>query len=99
MSLKNIKPLGKRVLIKRSTAKATKGGIILPDTAQEKPKQGEVVAVGPGETDENGTLQPLNVKIGDQVLFTSYAGTEVKTDEQDAEYLIMSEKDILGVLV
>lgn len=99
MSIKNVKPLGNRVLVKRAEAKTTKGGIILPDTAQEKPRQGEVVAVGPGKVDEDGHLQAMNVRVGDMILFTAYAGTEVKTDEADAEYLIMSEDDILGVLV
>jgi len=99
MSVKNIKPLGNRVLVKRSQAKTTKGGIILPDTAQEKPKQGEIVAVGPGKLDEEGNLKKMNVAVGDSILFSAYAGTEVKTEEQDVEYLIMSEEDILGVLV
>jgi chaperonin GroES len=98
MSIKQIKPLGNRVLVKRSEAKTTKGGIILPDTAKEKPKQGEVVAVGPGKMDDEGNVQTMNVSIGDHVLFTAYAGTEVKTDERDVEYLIMSEDDIIGVL-
>jgi len=98
MSVKKIKPLGNRVLVKRSEAKATKGGIILPDNAQEKPKQGEVVAVGPGKRDEEGNLKPMHVSIGDQILFSAYAGTEVKTEEGSSEYLIMSEDDILGVL-
>lgn len=98
-STKHIKPLGNRILVKRSEAKTSKGGIILPDSAQEKPKQGEVVAVGPGKTDECGKVQNLHVQVGDQVLFSSYAGTEVKTEETEAEYLIMSEDDILGVLV
>jgi chaperonin GroES len=98
MSNKHIKPLGNRVLVKRSEAKTTKGGIILPDTAQEKPKQGEIVAVGPGKADESGKLQSPHVKVGDQVLFSSYAGTEVKTEDHDVEYLIMSEDDILGIL-
>jgi len=94
-----VKPLGNRVLIKRSQVKATKGGILLPDNAQEKPRQGEVVAVGPGKTDENGKIRPIALSIGDQVLFSNYAGTEVKTEEQDIEYLILSEEDILGGLV
>ncbi|MFZ0565012.1 MAG: co-chaperone GroES [Chlamydiales bacterium] len=94
-----IKPLNNRVLVKRFKAQTTKGGIILPDTAQEKPKEGEVVAVGPGQLDEEGQITPLTVKVGDQVLFSSYAGTEVKDEECDEEYLIMSEEDILGVLV
>lgn len=98
MAVKNIKPLGNRVLIKRSEAKVTKGGIILPDTAQEKPRQGEVVAVGPGKIDEEGHKISMHVKVGDQVLFSSYAGTEVKSNDQQEEYLIMSEDDILGIL-
>ncbi len=98
MSLKNIKPLGNRVLVKRAEAKTSKGGIILPDTAQEKPRQGQVVAVGPGKMEEDGDVTPMNVRVGDSVLFTAYAGTEVKTEEQGTEYLIMSEDDILGVL-
>lgn len=98
MSHKKIKPLGNRVLVKRSEAKTAKGGILLPDTAKEKPKIGQVVAVGPGRVDDDGCLQEMHVRVGDQILFGAYAGTEVKTDEQDAEYLIMSEEDILGVL-
>ena len=97
--MSNVKPLGNRVLVKRSQVKTTKGGILLPDSAQEKPKQGEVVAIGPGKLDEDGKLKPMNVSIGDSVLFSNYAGTEVKSNEQDIEYLIMSEDDILGVLV
>ncbi|SRR5271163_3735397 len=93
-----IKPLGNRVLIKRSEAKTTKGGIILPDSAQEKPKLGEVVAAGPGKTDEEGKLHAMNVRVGDKVLFSSYAGTEVKTEESNVEYLIMSEEEILGII-
>lgn len=97
--MKKIKPLNNRVLVKRFKAETTKGGIILPETAQEKPKQGEVVAVGPGSRDDEGTLHPLAVKMGDRVLFQAYAGTEVKTGEGDEEYLLLSEEDILGVLV
>ena len=99
MSEKNIKPLGNRVLVKRSEVKMTKGGILLPETAQEKPRQGEVVAVGPGKLDDKGNLKKMNVGVGDNVLFSSYAGTEVKTENTQEEYLIMSEDDILGVLV
>lgn len=91
-----IKPLGRRVLIKRTLAQKTKGGIILPDTAQEKPKQGEVVAVGPGKTEDDGTTMTPEVCVGDTVLFGAYAGTEVK--DEGEEFLIMSEDDILGVL-
>jgi chaperonin GroES len=99
MSIKNIKPMGNRVLVKRSQAKATKGGILLPDSAQEKPKEGEVIAVGRGKMDDDGKLTPMSVSVGDTVLFSAYAGTEVKSDEQGVEYLLMSEEDILGVLV
>lgn len=98
MSYENIKPLGNRVLVKRAKAQTSKGGIILPETAQEKPKQGEVVAVGPGKVDDAGNLQIMNVRVGDLVLFGAYAGTEVKTDEREVEYLIMAEDDILGIL-
>ena len=98
MTVKNIQPLGNRVLVKRSLAKTTKGGIILPDSAKEKPKQGEVVAVGPGKMDDKGSSSPMNVRVGDLVLFSPYGGSEVKTDSRDEEYLIMSEDEILGVL-
>ena len=98
MSIKNIKPLGNRVLVKRAEAKTSKGSIILPDPAQEKPRQGKVVAVGPGKIEEDGEILPMNVRVGDTILFTAYAGTEVKSDETGVEYLIMSEDDILGVL-
>ena len=98
MPVKDIKPLGNRVLVKRSQAKVTKGGIILPDTAKEKPKQGEVLVVGPGKMEENGSTKTMHVRVGDTVLFTAYAGVEVKTDEPDVEYLIMSEDDVLGIL-
>lgn len=93
-----IKPLGNRVLIQRSKAQTSKGGILLPDSAQEKPKEGVVVAAGPGKTDESGKVEPLNVKVGDRVLFSSYSGTEVKHLSGDDEFLIMSEDDILGIL-
>ncbi|NDD59021.1 MAG: co-chaperone GroES [Chlamydiae bacterium] len=98
MSAEHIQPLGNRVLVKRFQAKTTRGGIILPDSAQEKPKQGEVVATGPGKMDDDGRYKKMSVQIGDHVLFTSYAGTAVKTSSTDEEYLIMSEEDILGVL-
>ena len=96
MSARNVKPLGNRVLVKRSEAQKLKGGIILPDNAKEKPKQGEVVAIGPGKIDKEGKLQPMELKVGDRILFTAYAGSEIKNDE---DYLIMSEDDVLGVLV
>ncbi len=91
------RPLGDRVLIKRVEEEAkTKGGIIIPDTAKEKPQEGEVVAVGPGARDDNGKIQPLDVKKGDRILFGKWSGTEVKIDGEDL--LIMKESDILGVL-
>lgn len=93
-----IKPLGNRVLVKRSKAVASKGGILLPETAQEKPKEGTILAAGPGKTNETGETEPLTVKEGDQVLFSSYAGTEVNTDNDDEQLLILSEDDILGIL-
>jgi chaperonin GroES len=91
------RPLGDRVLIKRVEEEAkTKGGIIIPDTAKEKPQEGEVVAVGPGARDDNGKIQPLDVKKGDRILFGKWSGTEVKLEGDDL--LIMKESDILGVL-
>lgn len=99
MSKTKIKPLGNRVLIKRSKAQTTKGGILLPDSAQKKPQEGIVVATGPGKIDESGKIEKLNVKEGDTILFSSYSGTEVK-DQQgvDEELLILSEDDILGIV-
>jgi chaperonin GroES len=91
------RPLHDRVVLRRiEEDERTKGGIIIPDTAKEKPQQGEVVAVGPGARDEKGVVQPLDVKAGDRVLFGKWSGTEVKIDDQ--ELLIMQESDILGVL-
>ena len=93
-----LKPLGDRVLVKRSDDADEKsaGGIIIPDTAKEKPQRGKVVAVGPGALKEDGTRTPLDVKKGDSVLFNKYSGNEVKLGGDD--YLIMHESDILGVL-
>jgi chaperonin GroES len=92
------RPLHDRVVVRRIDAEAkTLGGIIIPDTAQEKPQQGEVVAVGPGGRDDSGKLIPIDVNDGDRVLFGKWSGTEVKID--DVEYLIMKESDIMGVLV
>jgi chaperonin GroES len=92
------RPLHDRVVIKRIEAEEkTTGGIIIPDTAKEKPQQGEVIAVGPGGRDEAGKLVPIDVKAGDRVLFGKWSGTEVKID--DVEYLIMKESDLMGVLV
>ncbi|WP_298359589.1 co-chaperone GroES [Rhodoblastus sp.] len=91
------RPLHDRVVVKRvDSEEKTKGGIIIPDTAKEKPQEGEVVAVGPGARDESGKLVPLDVKAGDRVLFGKWSGTEVKIDGQDL--LIMKESDILGVV-
>jgi chaperonin GroES len=100
MDMQKIKPLNNRVLVKRFKAQtSTKGGIILPDTAQEKPKEGEVVAVGPGLRDDEGNVHPVTVKVGDRILFSSYSGTEIKDKASEEEYLILTEEDILGVLV
>jgi len=91
-----IRPLHDRVIIKRlDEEEQIRGGIIIPDTAREKPQQGEVIAAGEGKFREDGTRQPLDVKAGDRVLFGKYSGSEVKID--DEEYLIMREDDILGV--
>jgi chaperonin GroES len=92
------RPLHDHVVIERIEAEAmTAGGIIIPDTAQEKPQQGKVSAVGPGGRDESGKLIPIDVKVGDRILFGKWSGTEVKID--GVEYLIMKESDIMGVLV
>lgn len=92
------RPLHDRVLVKRiESEEKTASGIIIPDTAKEKPIQGEVVAVGNGVRNEQGALQPLDVKVGDRVLFGKWGGTEVKIDGQ--EYLVMKESDIMGVMV
>jgi len=94
-----IKPLGNRVLIQRSKAQTTKGGILLPETAKEKPKEGVVIAAGPGKINDDGKHEPMNLKVNDRVLFSSYSGTEVKNgDTTTEEYLIMSEDDVLGIL-
>jgi chaperonin GroES len=91
------RPLHDRVVVKRIEAEEkTTGGIIIPDTAKEKPSQGEVVAVGPGGRDESGKLVPIDVQVGDRVLFGKWSGTEVKIDGE--ELLIMKQSDIMGVL-
>jgi chaperonin GroES len=93
----NVTPLHDRVLIKRIEEKESiKGGIIIPDTAKEKPMEGEVVAVGPGARDETGKLVPLDVKANDRILFGKWSGTEVKLDGE--ELLIMKESDIMGII-
>lgn len=93
-----IQPLGNRVLVRRSKVKTTKGGILLPDSAQEKPKEGVVVAVGPGEVSESGEKKVPSLSAGDRVLFSSYAGTEVKSNDLEEELLILNEDEILGIL-
>jgi chaperonin GroES len=91
------RPLHDRVVVRRvKSEEKTAGGIIIPDTAQEKPQEGEIIAVGPGGRDEAGKLTPLDVKVGDRVLFGKWSGTEVKIDGEDL--LIMKESDVMGVL-
>ena len=91
------RPLHDRVVVKRIDAEdKTAGGIIIPDTAKEKPSEGEIIAVGPGGRDDKGNLVPIDLKTGDRVLFGKWSGTEVKLDGVD--YLIMKESDIMGVL-
>ena len=91
------RPLGDRVLVKRvEEEEKTKGGIIIPDTAKEKPQEGEVVSTGPGARDDSGKIQPLDVKAGDRILFGKWSGTEVKLDGE--ELLIMKESDIMGII-
>ena len=92
-----IRPLQDRVIVKRVNEEdKTKGGIIIPDTAKEKPQEGKVIAVGKGKTNDDGKLIPLDVKVGDRILFGKYSGSEIKID--DEEHLIMREDDILGVI-
>jgi chaperonin GroES len=93
----NLRPLQDRIIVKRlEEENVTAGGILIPDTAKEKPQRGEIVAVGKGKTADDGKLIPMDVKVGDKVLFGKYAGTEIKMDGTD--YLIMREDDILGVI-
>ena len=97
MAKTQFRPLHDRVVVRRlESQEKTKGGIIIPDSAKEKPQEGEVIAVGPGGRDEAGKLTPLDVKAGDKVLFGKWSGTEVKLDGQ--ELLIMKESDIMGVI-
>ena len=93
-----IRPLQDRVLVKRieDAEEKTKGGIIIPDTAKEKPQQGKVIAVGKGKVGDDGKITPLDVKVGDRILFGKYSGSEIKIDGE--EHLIMREEDILGVV-
>lgn len=93
----NLKPLADRIVVKVMTSEEkTKGGLYLPDTAKEKPQEGEVVAVGSGKVLENGQKLPLELKVGDRIIFSKYAGTEVKIDGD--EYVIFSERDVLAVI-
>lgn len=93
----NIRPLGDKVVVKQlAQEEKTKSGIVLPDTAKEKPQQGEVIAVGSGKMLENGQKVPLEVKVGDKVIYSKYAGTEIKID--DEEVLILSERDIHAII-
>ncbi|MBI3780996.1 MAG: co-chaperone GroES [candidate division NC10 bacterium] len=92
-----IKPLHDRIMVRRLEEKEVKkGGIIIPDTAKEKPQEGEVIAVGPGKVGDDGKRHPMDVKVGDKILFGKYSGSEVKLN--DEEFLIMREEDVLGIL-
>lgn len=92
-----IKPLGDRIVLKViDDVQQTQGGIFIPDSAKEKPQKGEVVAVGPGKTMDNGEREPLDVKVGDKVLYAKYSGTDVKMD--GVEYKILSAKDVLAII-
>ncbi len=92
----NIKPLGDKVLVKpNSSTETTAGGIVLPDTAKERPQEGEVIAVGPGRVLDSGTKSEINVKVGDTVIYSKYGGTEIKSD--GTEYLILDESSLLAV--
>ena len=93
----NVKPLSDRILVERIEQESkTAGGIIIPDNAKEKPKQAKVLAVGPGAKDENGKRIPVDVSVGDIVLFTQWAGSEIKVDGKD--YLVLKESDVIGIL-
>ncbi|WP_218082021.1 co-chaperone GroES [Anthocerotibacter panamensis] len=97
LTVTTLKPLGDRVLLKVLKAEErTTGGIFLPETAKEKPQTGEIVAIGPGKVGEDGTRQPLEVNVGDQVLYSKYSGTDLKLNNE--EYVLLAEKDILAVL-
>ena len=97
INVSTVKPLGDRVFVKVSPSEEkTSGGILLPDTAKEKPQVGEVAAVGPGKRNDDGTHSPLEVKVGDQVLYSKYAGTDIKLGGDD--YVLLSEKDILAAV-
>lgn len=97
LSMTNVKPLGDRVFIKVSASEEkTSGGILLPDTAKEKPQVGEIVAVGPGKYNDKGERQAIEVQVGDKVLYSKYAGTDIKLGTE--EYVLLSEKDILAIV-
>jgi len=96
--MENLAPLGDNVIVKPLAQETvTKGGIIIPDTAKEKPQQGEIIATGPGRTNKKGAVVPMNVKVGDQIIFAKYTGSEIKLDNE--KYVIMPESDALAVLV
>ena len=93
----NLRPLADRIILQRAEAEEmTAGGILLPESAKDKPKEGKIIAVGDGRVDDSGKTVPMNVKVGDRVLFSSYAGTEVKVSGED--YLIMNESDVLAII-
>jgi chaperonin GroES len=97
LSVSSVKPLGDRVFVKVSASEEkTAGGILLPDTAKEKPQVGEIVAVGPGKRNDDGTRQEVDIKVGDKVLYSKYAGTDIKLGTE--EYVLLSEKDILAIV-
>ncbi len=97
INVSTVKPLGDRVFVKVSPSEEkTSGGILLPDTAKEKPQIGEVAAVGPGKRNDDGSRSPLEIKVGDQVLYSKYAGTDIKLGGED--YVLLSEKDILAAV-
>ncbi len=97
LKLTTVKPLGDRILIKVSVPEEqTEGGILLPDTAKEKPQIGEVIAIGPGSHKKDGSFQPIDVKVGDRVLYSKYGGTDMALDNED--YVLVSEKDLLATL-
>ena len=97
LAVSTVKPLGDRVFVKvNASEEKTAGGILLPDTAKEKPQIGEIVAVGPGKRNDDGTRAEVEVKVGDKVLYSKYAGTDVKLGSED--YVLLSEKDILAVV-
>ena len=100
MNVKKLKPLGDRVLIKPVfEEEKSKGGILLPDTvSKEKPQIGEILAVGPGGTSKEGKIVPMTVKKGDKVVYAKYSGTDIKGDDDDEDYLLLSEKDILAIV-